>query len=74
MNVSTIANILYNMSLDMDYTDSIEFADDEIAEIARAIESAGNDSLFQCLSIIAECNKTLYNWHIKKGGADDDES
>ena len=67
MDVLRIANILYNMSLDMDYADNTECADDEIAEIARGIESAGNDSLLQCLAIIADNNADLYNCYMNAG-------
>lgn len=33
-----IANILYNMSLDMDYMDYIEFAEDEIIGLKEEID------------------------------------
>ena len=67
MNKNQIANILFNMSLDMDYGDSIEFAKDEIAEIEKSLENI-NDSLLQCLETIAAQNASLYNWHVCKGG------
>lgn len=67
MNNHEIANILYNMSLDMDYADSIEFAEDEISEIAASLEGV-NDSMRECLEMIAAKNESLYDWHKMIGG------
>lgn len=62
MSAQEIANIIYNMSLDMDYADYIEFAEEEIETLAQEIESSG-DSLKQALEIIALQNSDMKDWY-----------
>ena len=62
MSTQEIANIIFNMSLEMDYANYIEFAEDEIESIAREIEASG-DSLKQALEIIALQNSDMKDWH-----------
>ena len=62
MDTKEIANIIYNMSLDMDYADYIDFAEEEIETLAQEIETAG-DALKQALSIIAAQNIGMKDWH-----------
>lgn len=57
MTTADIANVLYNMSLDMDYADYLEYAQDEIAELAHAIDTSASDTLKQCLENIALMHK-----------------
>ena len=40
MDTYYIANVLYNMCLDMDYADHIEHAEEEIAYIEKSIKDA----------------------------------
>lgn len=65
MNAQEIANIIFNMSLDMDYADNIEFAEDEIESIAQEIEAAG-DALKQALEMIALQNSDMKDWYKKQ--------
>ena len=62
MNAQEIANIIFNMSLDMDYADYIEFAEDEIESIAQEIEASG-DALKQALEMIALQNSDMKDWY-----------
>ena len=58
-----IANILYNMSLDMDYMDNIEHCETEINAIAREIDTLKEkDSvLFHVLNTLAYANEDSYD-------------
>ena len=63
-----IANILYNVCLDLDYRDYIEFADQELEELAKEIQTARElklDCLINVLEIIAAQQEDLKNWHMK---------
>lgn len=74
MENSRIARILYNLSLDMDYADYLEFAEDEIACIEKELQTLRNnncDCLLQALEVIASRNESLEFW--KEGRGDDDE-
>lgn len=65
MDTREIARILYNMSLDMDYADSQEFAENEIDCIAgelNMVKEINCDSLFQVLEHIAMQNKDMEHW------------
>ena len=66
MNVSKIANILYNMSLGLDYADGIEFAEEEITAITNELQLLKEnkaDSLLNVLEMIALDNVDMENWH-----------
>lgn len=68
MDKKEIARILYNMSLDMDYADSLEFAENEIDCIAgelNMVKEINCDSLFQVLEHIAMQNKDMEHWKDK---------
>lgn len=63
-----IADILYNVCLDLDYRDYIEFVDQEIEELAKEIQTARElklDCLINVLEIIAAQQEDLKNWHMK---------
>lgn len=71
MELRKIANILYNMALDMDYSDGIEFADEEIRIIATELQVLVDnncDSLFSVLENIAMGNKNMKDWCKKLRG------
>ena len=61
MSTKEIANILYNMSLDMDYADYIEHAAEEIECMTEEIETikASSPCLIQALEIIASNNADM---------------
>lgn len=65
MELIRIARILYNMSLDMDYADYIEYAEEEIncihAELLL-LKDNNCDSLLQALEIIAMQNESMEFW------------
>lgn len=63
MTPYAIANILYNMSLDMDYADYVEYFKDEINMLETEIEKLkANDSvLYHALENIALTNQNYYN-------------
>lgn len=62
MNAREIANIIFNMSLDLGYADAMEYAEEEIETIAQEIEMAG-DSLKGVLEGIAAQNEDMKDWH-----------
>ena len=68
MELKEIANILYNLSLGMDYKNYIDYAELEIESIQEALEQASEnplfDSLMQALENIALSNSDLLNWHV----------
>ena len=55
-----IANILYNMALDMDYADNADFFDDEIMYLADEIDGL-SDALKHVLETIATEHDGFYN-------------
>ena len=68
MDNKEIARILYNMSLDMDYADSLEFAENEIDCIVgelNMVKEINCYSLFQVLEHIAMQNKDMEHWKDK---------
>jgi hypothetical protein len=68
MEKQRIARILYNMSLDMDYADYIEYAEEEISCIAmelQVLQDNNCDSLLQALEIIAMQNEGMEFWKEK---------
>lgn len=59
LEINQIANILYNMSLDMDYADNAENAADEIdilTDQLKMIRNCGFDTLLNALDLIAMQN------------------
>ena len=58
------ANILYNMTLDMDYMDYAEQWQKEINEIAREIDilKEKDSTLFHVLETLAYANEDKYDW------------
>ena len=61
-----LANILYNYCLDMDYADYIEYADQEIQNLADEIKTAKEmnlDSLIYVLEIVGLQNCNLKSGH-----------
>lgn len=56
----TIANILYNMALDMDYADYEDYFDNEITYLAEEIDGL-SDALKCVLETIAIKNDDFYN-------------
>lgn len=62
MEPHKIANILFYMSLDMDYADALESANEEIDCIARDLEflkQNGRDVILQALEMIAMENESI---------------
>lgn len=65
LSLRRIARILYNMSLDMDYADYIEHAEDEILCVEKELKQLqenGCDSLLQALENIAMQNESMEFW------------
>lgn len=65
MELSKIARILYNMSLDIDYEDVLEYREEEINCITKELELLQQnncDSTLQMLSIIALENEDMEHW------------
>lgn len=59
IEINRIANILYNMSLDMDYADNAENAADEIdilTDQLKMIRDCGFDTLLNALDLITMLN------------------
>ena len=56
----TIANILYNMALDMDYADYEDYFDNEITYLSEEIDGL-SDALNCVLETIAIKNDDFYN-------------
>lgn len=62
MDTHKIANILFYMSLDMDYADALESENEEIDCIARDLEflkQNGRDVILQALEMIALENESI---------------
>lgn len=66
MDNKRIAKILYSLSLDMDYADSLEYMDDEIETIAGELEllrEINCDCLLQALEVIAGRNEDMEKFY-----------
>lgn len=66
MELDKMARILYNLSLDMDYADSIELADLEIGELEKelsVLKKLDCACLLQALSVITSQNEHMEFWH-----------
>lgn len=67
MNTKELASVLYNMTLGLDYSDGIEFAEDTIESITDSLERLqaedGNEDLFDALENIGLENVALFDWH-----------
>lgn len=59
-----IATILYNMSLDMDWADYEEMAEEEIGYLSEELQllKEKDSPLFYILETIAESNKDMEDW------------
>lgn len=65
MDTQKIAKILYNLSLDMDYADSLEYKDEEVKCITEELEILKQNECFstlQMLEIIALKNEDMEHW------------
>jgi len=70
MESHKIAKILFYMSLDMDYADALESANEEIDCIARDLEFLklnGRDVILQALEMIAMENESISEKWNNKG-------
>lgn len=64
METKKIADILLNMSLDMDYSDYIEFYEESVSDLDEELNKLKNaDSpLYKTLEVIAKSNENMYQW------------
>ena len=65
MDIQKIAKILYNLSLDMDYADSLEYKDGEVKCITEELEILKQNECFstlQMLEMIALKNEDMEHW------------
>ena len=65
MESHKIANILFYMSLDMDYADSLEYKDEEVKCITEELEILKQNECFstlQMLEMIALKNEDMEHW------------
>ncbi|MFR5022841.1 MAG: hypothetical protein ACLUCA_11235 [Mediterraneibacter gnavus] len=65
MDAQKIAKILYNLSLDMDYADSLEYKDEEVKCITEELEILKQNECFstlQMLEMIALKNEDMEHW------------
>lgn len=65
MESHKIAKILYNLSLDMDYADSLEYKDEEVKCITEELEILKQNECFstlQMLEMIALKNEDMEYW------------
>lgn len=70
MELSRIARILYNMSLDMDYADYLEFAEEEIKQMEKELEILVENNcrcVLQAMENIAIDNEDMEFWKEKRG-------
>lgn len=65
LDTQKIAKILYNLSLDMDYADSLEYKDEEVKCITEELEILKQNECFstlQMLEMIALKNEDMEHW------------
>ena len=65
MGTQKIAKILYNLSLDMHYADSLEYKDEEVKCITEELEILKQNECFstlQMLEMIALKNEDMEHW------------
>ena len=65
MESHKIANILFYMSLDMDYADALEYKDEEVKCITEELEILKQNECFstlQMLEMIALKNEDMEHW------------
>ena len=65
MDTQKIAKILFYMSLDMDYADSLEYKDEEVKCITEELEILKQNECFstlQMLEMIALKNEDMEHW------------
>lgn len=67
METKYIADILFNMSLDMDYADSIENYTENVESLEDEINTLDKDSsLYNSIITIALNNEDMYKWALRK--------
>lgn len=67
METDKIADIILNMSLDMDYADMIESYDEVVSDLQSEIDKLDKDSsLRNALENIAMENEDMYRWVFEK--------
>lgn len=67
METEKMADILLNMSLDMDYADCIEMYTETVADLKREIEKLDKDSsLFNALEMIAMENEDMFQLFLNR--------
>lgn len=69
MDLQKIAKILYNLSLDMDYADSLEYKEEEVKCIAEELEILKQNKCFstlQMLEMIALKNEDMEHRELYK--------
>ena len=69
MEINRIARILYNMSLDMDYADYLDYAEEEIKIMTEELQVLIENncaSVIQALEIICGKNEDLKYWKESK--------
>lgn len=68
MDTKRIANILYNMSLDMDYADFLDTYDEEINLLENNVRKLKEEdcSLYYVLESIAESNEDMFDLAITR--------
>ena len=60
MDLQKIAKILYNLSLDMDYADSLEYKDEEVKCITEELEILKTKWMFQYAANVG--NDCIEKW------------
>lgn len=65
MDTQKIAKILYNLSLDMDYADALEYKDEEVKCITEELKILKQNECFstlQMLEMIVLKNEDMEHW------------
>ena len=67
MKTEKIADILLNLTLDMDFVDNIEMYDEAVADLRSEINKLDkNSSLLNALEIIAMDNEDMFQLCLRK--------
>lgn len=67
MDLQKIAKILYNLSLDMDYADSLEYKDEEVKCITEELEILKQNECFSTLQMLEMIALKMKIWNIERG-------